>query len=181
MPDVQYRVMVNDGTGNDIDKTFLHSASDSVLAEAASEAGTCAFLKTISDTYHTRILRETPWRCRSCHAKATELVSRPFCGLPKLIIANRLVPTCHRTECLHDALRHLDEMEGYISETLQKAVGKTLPDVMDTHRCCANCHALTRVKACSQCKRTAYCSRECQRKHWPHHKIICRYLAAQLA
>ncbi len=29
-------------------------------------------------------------------------------------------------------------------------------------------------RACSGCKLTAYCGRDCQKKHWPQHKAVCR-------
>jgi hypothetical protein len=45
-----------------------------------------------------------------------------------------------------------------------------LPD-----RMCAHCHkVLTQPKKCSRCKHVYYCSVECQREHWPHHRGACR-------
>jgi hypothetical protein len=44
---------------------------------------------------------------------------------------------------------------------------------------CAVCGIpLADVKQCGGCRKVAYCSRECQRKHWPQHKEECRRLQA---
>lgn len=37
---------------------------------------------------------------------------------------------------------------------------------------------LTGLKVCARCKTVAYCSRECQRVQWPHHKHACKKLCA---
>jgi len=48
---------------------------------------------------------------------------------------------------------------------------------------CSNpsCHASgsdTKLQACSRCKVTSYCSRDCQRIHWKNHKGVCNNNAA---
>ena len=38
---------------------------------------------------------------------------------------------------------------------------------------CANCDAMANKK-CAACKFVVYCSKECQKKHWPVHKTVCK-------
>lgn len=38
---------------------------------------------------------------------------------------------------------------------------------------CMICRAQENLKKCSGCKVIYYCSRECQKKDWSSHKIIC--------
>ena len=40
--------------------------------------------------------------------------------------------------------------------------------------CCAACEkTLSNLKRCSRCRTVYYCSVECQRAHWAHHKLVC--------
>ncbi len=40
--------------------------------------------------------------------------------------------------------------------------------------CCASCKKIPEnLKRCSRCRAIDYCSVECQRAHWPQHKIVC--------
>jgi MYND finger/Domain of unknown function (DUF4470) len=38
---------------------------------------------------------------------------------------------------------------------------------------CANCSSAGSTSRCSRCRRVYYCSRDCQRRHWKHHKKTC--------
>ena len=47
-------------------------------------------------------------------------------------------------------------------------------DPVEKQNCCAGCRQNTqKPKRCSRCREVLYCSVECQRKHWPQHKIVC--------
>ena len=47
-------------------------------------------------------------------------------------------------------------------------------DPVEKQKCCAGCQQNTqKPKRCSRCRVVVYCSIECQRKHWPQHKIVC--------
>ncbi|EKD20584.1 hypothetical protein MBM_01266 [Drepanopeziza brunnea f. sp. 'multigermtubi' MB_m1] len=43
---------------------------------------------------------------------------------------------------------------------------------------CAVCGQSDTVKPCSGCRDFAYCSKECQKTHWPFHKKHCRHVQA---
>ena len=43
---------------------------------------------------------------------------------------------------------------------------------------CANCGEVTRLMACSRCACAKYCSKSCQTKHWPSHKLACAATSA---
>ncbi|KAJ7436877.1 hypothetical protein B0H11DRAFT_2108884 [Mycena galericulata] len=45
------------------------------------------------------------------------------------------------------------------------------------HTACTNCHKIDqdlKLSRCGRCKEAWYCSKECQKKHWPGHKVFCR-------
>ena len=34
--------------------------------------------------------------------------------------------------------------------------------------------ALPKLNVCNRCRHSLYCSRECQKAHWPMHKLVCK-------
>lgn len=40
------------------------------------------------------------------------------------------------------------------------------------------CYNTENLQACSLCKVVLYCSKECQKRHWKEHKLVCKQLAA---
>ncbi|KZT69925.1 hypothetical protein DAEQUDRAFT_668663, partial [Daedalea quercina L-15889] len=76
-----------------------------------------------------------------------------------------------------------DAMEAARKRVLGTKEGR--PDVGDAWmnknaRECANCQVVKdkALLVCSRCKLINYCSKECQKKHWPKHKVWCKTAAA---
>jgi hypothetical protein len=40
-------------------------------------------------------------------------------------------------------------------------------------RPCAQCGQLEATSRCTQCQQVCYCDRDCQRAHWPQHRVQC--------
>ena len=51
-----------------------------------------------------------------------------------------------------------------------------------TNNCCAECgkEGGASLKICKSCMLVKYCNAECQHKHWPKHKKLCKQRAAEL-
>ena len=50
--------------------------------------------------------------------------------------------------------------------------------------CCADCGVaegdVVNLKTCKSCMLVKYCNADCQRNHWPKHKMACKLRAAEL-
>jgi hypothetical protein len=50
----------------------------------------------------------------------------------------------------------------------------TKKSTITDENCCATCKKVLQTpKRCSRCHSIVYCSVECQRSHWPQHKLLC--------
>ncbi|GFH52357.1 hypothetical protein CTEN210_08833 [Chaetoceros tenuissimus] len=61
---------------------------------------------------------------------------------------------------------------------VDKALRKFLKESNQSIRVCCNCRKKekdVKLDSCSACDGAAYCSRECQKAHWPEHKEICKH------
>ncbi|KAF9534038.1 hypothetical protein CPB83DRAFT_935747 [Crepidotus variabilis] len=52
------------------------------------------------------------------------------------------------------------------------------------YRVCDHCGAVetpaVKFRLCGGCMTTQYCSQDCQKVHWPSHKVICQHTASQV-
>ncbi|KAJ6572124.1 hypothetical protein B0H19DRAFT_1256032 [Mycena capillaripes] len=55
---------------------------------------------------------------------------------------------------------------------------KTAKRLTKACRACKARGPLVKLSLCSSCLNIFYCSRECQKSHWEHHKVSCREMAA---
>jgi len=60
--------------------------------------------------------------------------------------------------------------------------GREEKEYMATNSCCAECgeEGGVGLKTCKSCMLVKYCNAECQKKHWPKHKKLCKERAAEL-
>ena len=59
MPNMQYRVMVSDRAGHDLETTLTHGAPAWLFDPSVDN--TSAYLKVLEGQFHDDILRKTPW------------------------------------------------------------------------------------------------------------------------
>ena len=50
---------------------------------------------------------------------------------------------------------------------------------MDSRCLCSGCQA-QKFSRCGRCQIVSYCSKDCQREHWPHHKRICKMFSRNI-
>ncbi|EIM86411.1 uncharacterized protein STEHIDRAFT_121370 [Stereum hirsutum FP-91666 SS1] len=111
-------------------------------------------------------------------------------NLPQIIEVNssNFVPSIlpSEVEKVENLLAQKGPRAKKISEDVKKMVQGTKqeirPDVngqawkQKNARQCAACEAIKEkdLATCSRCKLVYYCSKECQKEHWPRHKIWCK-------
>lgn len=61
-----------------------------------------------------------------------------------------------------------------IQYELNKLMDKLVAEAADKIHSCKMCSQKGVTGVCIKCKKVYYCSKECQVKHWPIHKKICK-------
>ena len=176
MADIQYRVMIDDWAGHDLNTSFVHAAPEWLFQVFGEVYNLPRFLDILRDTHHDHILKGTPWRCQGCPKEATEVISKPLCLWPQRTIVNRLVPICQSGgPCEKVGKDHLEAMMQQMDRDMKRTTGQCLYSVISGRhlQLCRNCHEETHLKACGRCKKISYCSKECQQQHWKKHKHDC--------
>ena len=154
MPDIQYRVMIDDWAGHELQTSFTHAAPEWVIEKDSNTLP--RYLEILRDTYHGAILKGTPWRCQGCTKEATELISLPLCWLPLMTIVNRLVPICQFGGlCEKVGEDHLKAMRQQIDTDMTRTTGQSLHSIITGRELlrCGNCHKFRDLKTCRQCRK----------------------------
>ena len=79
------------------------------------------------------------------------------------------VPSCGSLHCL-SVTRRMNQLHAGMVDNIIEETGATVPDI----NICTGCGAANRsLRRCGRCRSVHYCSRECQRGHWPIHRFNC--------
>ena len=94
--------------------------------------------------------------------------------------------SAHKIALTRDSARFMKSPEfrgppaassGYVPSYLGPAGMRTDTQMKDDADQCAKCgkaqSMVGRLKACTVCKKTFYCNKECQRSDWKRHKRVC--------
>jgi hypothetical protein len=83
-----------------------------------------------------------------------------------------MMPKCVKRSCEHAFLKQTDKMAAEIHRLV---IGGTMTG--PRRHACAGCGNTGRtasdLQRCSRCKSAYYCTSECQKRHWPTHRVIC--------
>jgi len=87
-----------------------------------------------------------------------------------------VLKTCKREELDEDILENLynvfvDKVMEAVEVLYEKVLRERKPKTKKVG-VCITCKSVARLR-CGGCKRACYCSAECQRNDWLHHKEIC--------
>lgn len=86
-------------------------------------------------------------------------------------------PTGMNPEAFRDAVQTVEAALSAMNPE-ERRRGESLEKYNETvkyldERTCAECQTVGALKVCTRCRTIRYCSRECQLKHWPTHKMNC--------
>jgi hypothetical protein len=78
----------------------------------------------------------------------------------------------HGAKSIEDVEKIIDKASGAVA-----AISQQFKPMAERPVCgwsgCAVSSDVSKLKLCARCKKTRYCSPECQRSHWPVHKLSC--------
>lgn len=134
---------------------------------SASQQEKIAFLNTVTRQCQSEVMLVSKNRCQACGKKAEKLVCQP--GLydrdVQTFVMDYPKPVCQNPGCdliIRQRMQAANQQKGMLDRELFV---------------CMHCGKKAGLAKCSKCRLAAYCSKECQERHWPQHKSACNHLA----
>ncbi len=169
MPTIQYVIDVADAAGNQVSETFSHSVPAAVFASSPSPEQYRALLGILVSAHTQNMLNAAPFKCVICGDNAKELMHQPMSYLHIEVptVLDFAQPVCGKGSC---DIKARQERRKMLSE-VEESQGFNLVDRESFF--CRNCRKRDNLQFCARCKVIAYCSKTCQKAHWPTHKKSC--------
>lgn len=174
MAKVNYVIQAKDDAGHKVERTYTVDAPASLLRPSPSREESALFLHKLCTVHHKRVLEGAPFRCVICGDKAEDLLHQPhsYLHLPQPQVIDMPTPICTKALCQTEARQAMAEVMRQVEDTIQQDIAHT--EVLF----CAACGKSESLRKCQNCMVTAYCSKQCQRAHWPQHKPACKQAPA---
>ena len=171
-PKVRYSVFATDLAGHSFGHTYIRSAPQALFEEPLSQPSVQAFVNSITDALRPIVMSAAPWVCARCRQKPCHFATSVFHFVSTesqfvIRVLERSMPICKQEAC-----------EAFARDNVRAAPAQSeaAPDLSY----CKTCECHSHIKKCSQCKRAAYCIKECQRRDWPSHRAACKAQALRM-
>lgn len=184
MPSITYMVTIHDDAGNHFNEEFSADIPAHLLCQGASDQELTRYLHGLSVKFTPRVLAKRPFKCIGCGKAACAVINcatRGTDGGSGCLegILDVMTPVCrHHGLCEVKAMQVNEHKCNHGIMKAFETMGR--PDLLESHRAilaCVVCGNTDNPKSCGRCNNSCYCSRTCQRSHWPIHQAQCRALS----
>ena len=118
-------------------------------------------------------------------AKSMEAIAKEINSIEQLKISREIIVdinNCIGVTNLKRTRDQKEEMKGHNGKFLRSSELNCI-DIEYPSKACSNFLCETNsndLKSCAKCKRVKYCTKECQKTHWKHHKPNCKLIMIQM-
>lgn len=166
---VELVLMASDKAGHAFIRTYTTQVPDQLFRTADGRKEIMLTLQSIARrAYKSDVLTTVPLQCVSCGRKATHERERYYwlqmTADSDVKVVNHVKPVCEPGICEAVAEQVLiDDNFDLLGQHAQHGI----------HHC-EQCSKVDHAKKCSRCQKVYYCSKQCQKLHWPQHKSNCK-------